>query len=337
MMLRISARSLARHVNSHCNSLRRASLSTSFQLNDGFDHPKIGFGTYKVGVVPASASAAGGARTDDGIDEANAVISDAISVGYRMFDCAEFYENEHIIGPALQSSGVDREDLYLVSKVWCSTLYEGPDAVARQVEKCLTDLCTDYLDLFLIHWPVPEKHIEGYKVLERLQREGMLRSIGVSNYAVEDYQRLMAEVDVKPAVNQIEINPFLFRQKTIDFFRTEGVLLHSYRSLRNGEAFNNPVLMDIAAKHECSVAQVLGRWTLDQGFVYIPKSVSKARMVENKEVWGFELDGEDMSRLNSLTTQDNIDTFRELYHRCIVRDTPLAESWEQLREEITAD
>jgi len=206
-------------------------------LRDGTSHPAIGFGTYKVGFIPASASsavAAGGVSSEPQ-RTAEECVRDALSVGYRFLECAEFYGNESEVGKAIKASGVPREELFLCSKVWTTTIEKGDDAIRAQLEKTLSDLGTDYVDLYLVHWPVPGKHVDAYKTLLNLKKEGKIRNIGVSNYAVEDYKDLLSAGvtgDDRPAVNQIEINPFIYRKNTIDYFKSEGVVLQSYRSLR---------------------------------------------------------------------------------------------------------
>ena len=245
---------------------------------------------------------------------------------YRFFDCAEFYGNEAAVGSALAAAGAERSELYLASKVWTTTVYEGPAAVRAQVVRTLADLQTSYLDLICIHWPVPGKHVDAYVELQKLQAEGLVRSLGVSNYALEDYDELVAApaVTVPPAVNQIEINPFLYRKRTIDFFASQGVKMQSYRTLRDGKAFTNPTIVGIATKHSKSAAQVLGRWCIQHGFIAIPKSVKAERMEENMAVFDFELDAEDMAALDGMTTPEAISTFVGLYRKCVIRDTPLS-------------
>jgi len=208
--------------------------------------------------------------------------------------------------------------------VWTTTIHSGPEAVQAQLEKTLTDLGTDYIDLYAIHWPVPGKHVEAYKQLEKAHKAGQIRSIGVSNYAVEDYKELLENgVTVKPAINQIEINPFLYRKNTIDFFTKEGVKMQSYRTLRDGKAFQDPAIVGVATKHGKSAAQVLGRWCVQHGFIAIPKSTKEHRMLENLQVFDWELDADDMVTLDALTTAEAIAKFGELYRKCVVRDTPL--------------
>ena len=308
-------------------------------LYDNTLHPAIGFGTYKVGFIPASAASAVAASGPTTIERtAEECVSDALSVGYRFLECAEFYGNESEVGKAIKSSGVPREDLFICSKVWTTTIEKGPEAIRVQVEKTLSDLGTDYVDLYLIHWPVPGKHVEAYKTLEILQAEGMIKHIGVSNYAVEDYQELVEKgIQVKPAVNQIEINPFLYRKNTIEFFQKEGVVLQSYRSLRDGKAFDDPTVVKIAQKHGKSSAQILGRWCVQKGFVYVPKSVKKERMVENAQVFDFELSDGEMGELDALTAKDAFTTFEGLYRKCVNRDTSKDGSMDGVKMEITID
>jgi diketogulonate reductase-like aldo/keto reductase len=164
---------------------------------------------------------------------------------------------------------------------------------------------------------------------------GQIRSLGVSNYAKEDLEELMETATVVPAINQIEINPFLYRRQTIDHFQSKGVKMQSYRTLRDGKAFSDPTILGIAQKHGKSAAQVLGRWCVQHGFIAIPKSVKRERMAENMDVFTFDLDAEDMASLDSLTTKEAIGKFAELYRKCVVRDTPV--SPELARSTITED
>jgi diketogulonate reductase-like aldo/keto reductase len=156
-------------------------------LRDGTSHPAIGFGTYKVGFIPASASSAAAAASPAATTSlvertAEECVSDALDVGYRFLECAEFYGNEAEVGKAIAKSGIDRKDLYICSKVWTTTIEKGPAAVRAQLEQTLKDLQTTYVDLYLIHWPVPVHHVEAYKTLVELQKEGKVKGIGVSNY-----------------------------------------------------------------------------------------------------------------------------------------------------------
>jgi diketogulonate reductase-like aldo/keto reductase len=206
------------------------------------------------------------------------------------------------------------------------------------LDKTLEDLGTSYVDLYLVHWPVPGKHVEAYKTLEKLQKEGKIKNIGVSNYAVEDYKELIdGGITSKPAVNQIEINPFLYRKNTIEYFKSEGVVLQSYRSLRDGKAMDNPLLAKIGKSHSKSPAQILGRWCIQHGFVYMPKSVKKERMVENGEVFDFQLTDDEMAELDDLTKPEVFDTFKALYQKCVNRDTSKDGTMEGVKMDITVD
>lgn len=222
--------------------------------------------------------------------------------------------------------------------MWTTKIHEGPAAVQAQLEQTLRDLRTDYIDLYCIHWPVPGKHVAAYQQLEKAQQAGLVRSLGVSNYAVEDFQELMASATVTPAINQIEINPFLYRKNTIGFFESQGVKLQSYRSLRDGKAFDDPTVVGLAQKHGRSAAQILGRWCVQKGFIYIPKSVKRERMADNMAVFDFELAADDVAALDALTTPAAIEKFKELYVKCVVRDTPDAgRAAELAREKVTLD
>ena len=310
-------------------------------MYDGTPHPIIGFGTYKVGFIPASASSATAnpSSTNNEVERtAEECVSDALECGYRFLECAEFYGNESEVGKAITKSGIPRNELFLCSKVWTTTIEQGEDAIRKQLERTLSDLGTDYLDLYLIHWPVPGKHVDAYKTLEMLMKEGKIRNIGLSNYAVEDYLELKENgIQVKPSVNQIEINPFLYRKNTLDFFTKEGVILQSYRSLRDGKKFDDPTLVKLASSKGKSPAQILGRWCVQKGFIYVPKSVKKERMVENANVFDFELSPEEIEELDNLTTPDAFDTFFDLYKKCVNRDTSKDGTMDGVKMDITKD
>lgn len=315
-------------------------------LRNGQVHPSIGFGTYKVGFIPPSASSAvasvstSSSATPPTERTARECVLDALAVGYRCLECAEFYGNEQEVGKAIAESGIPRNELFLCSKVWTTTIEKGPHAIRQQLDRTLTQLGTEYLDLYLIHWPVPKHHVTAYQTLIELRNSGKIRGIGVSNYVWEDYLELKETIDDPadlPLVNQIEINPFLYRQKTIEKFTKERVVMQSYRSLRDGKAFDHPVLREMAAKYGRTPAQILGRWCVQHGFVYIPKSIRKERMIENAAVFDFELEKDDMNTLDHLTTPETLTAFEQLYRKCVNRDTSKEGTMEGVKMQVTVD
>lgn len=301
--------------------------SATVKLGD-LEMPMLGFGCYKVGIVPASASSSA-PSTPQGQAACGKVIQDAVSCGYRMFDSAQFYMNEAWVGAAIAESGVAREELFIMSKVWNDVIYQGADAVKAQVEKTIDELQCGYLDLCLIHWPVPDKHIDAYKALRECKAAGRVKEIGISNYTIEDYEDLRAgggfDVDGKdkPVCNQIEVNPSLFRRRTIDFFHREGVHVQAYRGLmQGGEAWEQPALQEVCLETGRTSAQVLGRFLVQQGISHIAKASSVERMQENAALYGFSLTREQMDKLSNVTTPKALDAFSALYAKCIWRDTP---------------
>jgi len=307
-------------------------------LRDGTKLPAISFGTYKVGFIPSSASSAVAAGATEVQRTAEECVLDALSVGYRSLECAEFYGNEAEVGKAIAKSGIPREELHLCSKVWTTTIEKGEDAIRAQLDKTLSDFGTDYVDLYLVHWPVPGKHVDAYKTLEKLCKEGKCKSIGLSNYAVEDYIELKESgIEILPAINQIEINPFLYRKNTLDFFTKEGVVLQSYRSLRDGKAFDDETVVRIANAKGKTPAQILGRWCVQKGYVYMPKSVKKERMIENGKVFEWALSADEMAELDSLTKPEAYTIFEELYRKCVNRDTSKDGTMDGVKMSITKD
>jgi len=307
-----------------------------FKLRDGRWMPKVGFGTYKVGFIPASASGSGGvARIPEG-ENVVEIAKWAVNAGYRCFDCAEYYQNEDKVGLALSECGIPRDELFILSKVWTTTMCKGREAIFKQVQDSLKALKIDYFDLYLIHWPVPGYHVDAYKCLEELVERGYIRSIGLSNYTVEDYKELIKTATIPPVVNQIEINPFMYRKSTIKFFQDQNVVLQAYRSLGNGKCMNNPELLALASKYNKPVSQIMGRFLVQNGISCLGKSTKECRIKENFGVLDFEMEEVDIEQLKNLTTSDAIKAYEELYWKCIVRDTPL-EGKELERWQITSD
>ena len=283
--------------------------------------PDIAFGTYKLGGAPGDSKNA---------EEVELAITAALDVGYRAFDCAQFYTNEHIVGDALVNATnnftkIKRSEIYIISKVWPDKIYQGPEAVVAQLKKTVADLKCEYLDLFLVHWPTPGKHVAAYKALEDFVGEDtkhgkLMKRLGVSNYTIQDYEELKSVGwKVKPYANQFEINPFLYRKKTIEYFQKEGLKLQGYRIFLVGgktnvlEATTNvdnekgkkDIIKEIADKYPGKTkSNILIRWAIQKGVQPLPKSKNNARIAENFNVFNFELSQDDMDRLDNLTTPE---------------------------------
>jgi diketogulonate reductase-like aldo/keto reductase len=253
-------------------------------LNDGVSMPQLGFGVWR---VPDA--------------EAEKAVALAIGAGYRSIDTAMLYRNEEGTGRAVRASGVPREELFITTKLWNSD--HGHDNALRAFDESMTRLGLDYLDLYLIHWPVPaqDMYLETWKAFEELLADGRVRSIGVSNFPVDHLARLIDSAEVPPSVNQIELHPYLAQAELRAFHALHGVATEAWSPLGQGRGLlDDPALAPIAAKHGKTPAQVVLRWHLQLGNVVIPKSVTPARITENIDVFGFELDSDDMNAVSAL-------------------------------------
>lgn len=226
----------------------------------------------------------------------------ALSAGYRHVDTAAVYENEEGVGEGLSSSGVARGDVFLTTKLWNDQ--QGFDPALKAFDASLKRLKTDYVDLYLIHWPSPQRkaYVETWKAFIRLKEEGRARSIGVSNFYPEHIERLVAETGVTPVINQIELHPD-FQQKAAQAVHQErGIVTQSWSPLGQGRLLADPVIGAVADKHGRTPAQVIIRWHIQSGLVVIPKSVTPSRIKENFQVFDFELDAEDMAAIAVIDT-----------------------------------
>jgi len=256
-------------------------------LNDGRSIPQLGLGVYKV----ADAVAADTVRL-------------ALEAGYRHVDTAALYENERGVGQGIARSGLPREQVFVTTKVWNTD--HGYDRTMRAFDESLGKLALDYVDLYLIHWPAPgqDRYVDTYRALERLRADNRARSIGVSNFHVHHLDRLLGETDVTPALNQIELHPWLQQADLRAYDAAHGILTEAWSPLARGRAIGNPVLDAIGAKHGKSAAEVVIRWHIELGNVVIPKSVTPSRIRENLEVFDFALDAEDLAAIRSLDAGD---------------------------------
>ncbi len=253
-------------------------------LNNGVEMPQLGFGVWQ---VPD--------------DEAETAVTAALEAGYRSIDTAAAYENETGTGKAIAASGVAREELFVTTKLWNSD--QGYDSTLRAFDRSLEKLGLDYIDLYLIHWPLPSKGlaIDTYKAFERIQADGRAKSIGVSNFLPEHLERLIAETSVIPAVNQIELHPHLQQRASREYHAEQGIATEAWSPLGQGKGLLEvPAIVAIARKHARTPAQVVLRWHIQLGNVVIPKSVTPSRIKENIDVFGFELDPEDMAAISAL-------------------------------------
>ena len=251
-------------------------------LNTGFAIPQLGLGVY---------------QAEAGSEAYDAVIT-ALELGYRHIDTASIYGNEADVGRAVRDSSLPRSEVFVVSKVW--TKDQGYDQTLRACERSLQLLGLDQLDLYLVHWPKPETRKDTWRAMERLTREGMARAVGVSNYTIRHLEQLLATANTPPAVNQVEFHPFLYQRELLQFCRAQGVVLEAYSPLTRGERLNDKTVCAIADKHGATPAQVLIAWCLTLGLVVIPKSVRRARLMENLDSIALKLDEEDMDRLGAL-------------------------------------
>ncbi|MFF1384993.1 aldo/keto reductase [Arthrobacter sp. NPDC058288] len=263
-------------------------LSPVIELNDGSRIPQIGLGTWPL----------------DDHQVAEAVVQ-AVEAGYRHIDTAVKYGNEKGVGNGVRASGLDRSDLFITTKL--DGEFQGQDRAVAGLDGSLTRLGLDYVDLLLIHWPLPrrDEFISTWKTFERLQAAGKVRSIGVSNFKPGHLERLMAACDVVPAVNQIQVSPAITRIVDIAYNRRHGIVTESYSPLGAGsDLLNAPVLGRIARKHGKTPGQIVLRWHVEQGLVAIPKSANPQRMKENLEIFGFSLDEDDMTAIATLDGGD---------------------------------
>ena len=257
----------------------------TIQLNDGYTIPQLGFGVFQI--PPA---------------ETAQPVSLALEAGYRHIDTAEMYGNEQGVGEAVRASGLDRNDMYITSKL--NNGFHEPDDARRAFDETLSALGTDYVDLFLIHWPLPTlydgDYVSTWKTLEEFQRDGRARSIGVSNFQVAHLERLAAESDVVPAVNQIELHPYFHNGEVDAYGREHGIATQAWAPIAQGKVLGDAALIDIAARHGKSPAQAVLRWHIQRGNIVFPKSTTPARITENFGLFDFELEPADVQTIDAL-------------------------------------
>jgi 2,5-diketo-D-gluconate reductase A len=252
-------------------------------LHDGVEIPQLGFGVFQ---VPP--------------EDTQETVEEALAAGYRHIDTAAAYRNEAGVGTAIAAAGLARDEVFVTTKLWNSQ--QGYDSTLAAFDKSLERLGFDFVDLYLIHWPVPseDRYLDTWRAFERIQDEGRSRSIGVSNFRVEDLERLEEEAERRPTVNQIELHPSLQQAGLRAWHADHGVATEAWSPLAQGELLEEETIATIAAHHEKTVAQTILRWHLQLGNVVIPKSVTPERIRENIELFDFELSEDDMAAIARL-------------------------------------
>ena len=258
------------------------SLIKKISLSNSVSIEQLGFGTFKI--------------VDQ--QEANNAVMTALNNGYRAFDTAQLYNNEKILGEAFVNSGVARQELFLTTKV--SNLNQGYEQTLKSFEQSLKDLQTDYLDLFLVHWPLKNHFFDTWKAIEQLYETKMVRAIGVCNFHQSHFELLKTRANIKPMINQIEIHPYLVQKELIEYLNKEQIAIEAWSPLARGRVVDEPLLINIGQKYQKSSSQVTLRWHVQKDLIVIPKSVNPLRIAENMQIFDFELTDTEMQQIDSL-------------------------------------
>lgn len=257
-------------------------LQGTFTLNNGVEMPYFGLGVY---------------LSKDGQEVINAV-KWAIHSGYRHIDTAAIYKNEEGVGEGIKQSGINRDELFVVSKVWNSD--QGYDSTLKAFEESLKRLDQEYLDLYLVHWPVAGKYKETWKALEKIYAEGKVRAIGVSNFMQHHLEDLFEEASILPMVNQMEFHPYLVQQDLLNFCNKNTIQYEAWSPMMQGKIFEIEAFKQLASKYNKTIAQIVLRWDLQKGVITIPKSSKKERIVANADIFDFQLTEEDVKLLDAM-------------------------------------
>lgn len=259
-------------------------INATITLQNGVKMPLLGLGVY---------------RATSG-SECEMAVNTALELGYRHIDTAAFYQNEASVGKAVRESAIPREEIFVTTKLWNSD--QGYQRALNAFEDSYQKLGLDYIDLYLVHWPVEGLRMESWRALEEIYATGKVKAIGVSNYLVPHLEELLENAEIKPMVNQIEMHPWVYRSRTptVQLCQREGIALTAYSPLTKGRRLEESFLVKMAARYGKSPAQILIRWNVQKGFSVIPKSSKPHRIQENCDIYDFEINGEDMLRLDDL-------------------------------------
>ncbi|MGG4488109.1 aldo/keto reductase [Metabacillus idriensis] len=267
-------------------------LQSTTTLNNGVKMPWFGLGVFKV---------------EEGPELVDAVKA-AIKNGYRSIDTAAIYGNEEGVGQGIREgiaeAGIQREDLFVTSKVWNADL--GYDQTIKAYETSLAKLGLDYLDLYLIHWPVESKYKEAWRALETLYKNGKIKAIGVSNFQIHHLESLMEDAEIKPMINQVEFHPRLTQKNLLSFCKEQGIQLEAWSPLMQGQLLDHPELKELANKYKKTIAQIILRWDLQNGVITIPKSTKEERIIQNAAIFDFELTEGDMALIDGLNRDERV-------------------------------
>lgn len=259
-----------------------------FQLNNGIKMPVIGLGVLF-------------AKNESEVEKA---VLSALETGYRKIDTASAYQNEEGVGKAIRASNIAREDIFLASKVWNTE--QGYEQTLKAFEQSINRLHTDYLDLYMIHWPVPSKYKATYRALEEIYSQGLAKAIGVCNFSIAHLKDLLANSNIVPAINQVEMHPHLNQNDLLQYANEHQIQLEAWRPIMMGEVMHISELIEIGHNHEKSPVQIALRWLIQRGVAAIPKSVTDVRIQHNFQVFDFELSGEEMDIINGLNQNKHL-------------------------------
>ena len=264
-----------------------SNLQDTITLNNGVKMPGFGLGVYKM----------------EDKDTADAVKT-AINNGYRLIDTASYYKNEEGVGAGIKASGIARNEIFVTSKVWNDQ--QGYDSTLKAFDESVHKLGLDYLDLYLVHWPVSGKYKETWRAMEKLYEDGKVRAIGVCNFQTYHLEDLLKDSKIKPVINQVEYHPHLTQEKVKAFCEKENIQLEAWAPLKRGGVFSEPVIVEMAKKYGKSPAQIVLRWDIENKVVTIPKTVKESRMIENADIFDFSLTEEEVSKINALNKDERV-------------------------------